>query len=101
MEAVTQQPQGRTDAPTCETLGRSLDGRKEHKEMVGFVQWVAREFFRRAAEAPTLFCETVLWTRFHHDAQAIMVHPPPSFSLSHSCARPSSGLAITITPRLS
>ena len=43
----------------------------EHREMVRFVQWVVREFFRLAAQAPCLFLEPLVWTRTHRDADAI------------------------------
>ena len=49
----------------------AVAGLPEHREMVRFVQWVVRDFFRLAAHAPCILLEPVVWTRTHRDAAAI------------------------------
>jgi hypothetical protein len=56
------------DRILCDTTAAS---QPEHREMVRFVQWVVREFFRLASLAPCLFLEPLVWTRTHRDADAI------------------------------
>jgi len=50
---------------------RSIEKKKEYKEMVDFVRWVVREYFKLALQSPCLFVEPITWTKSHKDAELI------------------------------
>ncbi|EKX31824.1 timeless [Guillardia theta CCMP2712] len=49
----------------------SLDGKDKYKEMVNFVRWIVREFFKLSLVSPCLFLELLAWTRSARDAELI------------------------------
>lgn len=76
------------DRILCDT---ALSAKPEHLEMVRFLQWVVREFFRLAAQAPCLFLEPLLWTRTHRDANMIQRAYQPEERVVQKAARSSDG----------